>query len=285
MQPSLSGRIRSNSGREHMSVTVARIVGSTRKNWDTSCWSFGGSGPFGPPSFTRPTAASTASLKAFGSFKSSYGGHHKSSKARWPRTHSSTTDPSDQASAKSPRYDASQNNSGAKKPGLPTKSVSSWPDDMSAQSPKSHNLIMPASGRPLPHVAGEPSTSTFSGFTSLCAMPRWWQCRKASAAILAIATTTGSGQPRGWPSRKLKRSRSPASMKQYTYEDDWTTSYNRHTPSCRNRFIASTSRLTLPMFLLAFRIDPPRARSTLDFLMALHATFAPAPSPDFLIQL
>ena len=44
--PSLSGRMRSNSGREHMSVTVASpsrvIFGSTRRRFETSDESFGG---------------------------------------------------------------------------------------------------------------------------------------------------------------------------------------------------------------------------------------------------
>ena len=48
---------------------------------------------------------------------------------------------------------------------------------MSAHNPKSHSLMMPASGRPLPQVAGEPRTCArpFSGFKCLGAMPH---CRE-----------------------------------------------------------------------------------------------------------
>ena len=59
---------------------------------------------------------------------------------------------------------------------------------------------------------GRPNTSTFSGFTSLCA------CFAGGSGVRQSRNPSycdhNSLQPRGWPSKKENRSRSPASIKQ-----------------------------------------------------------------------
>ena len=84
--------------------------------------------------------------------------------------------------------------SGAKKPGDPTKSVSRGSPATSAQSPKSQSFTTPSAS---PHVAGSPTTSTFSGLTSRWATPALWQWRSASARMRMTAQTVPSSQPRG----------------------------------------------------------------------------------------
>ena len=78
----------------------------------------------------------------------------------------------------------------------PTKSVSISPEEMSAQSPKSHNFTMPASPARA-QSAGPPTTKTFSGLTSRCAMPARCACRSANAVIRAMLMMAPASQPRG----------------------------------------------------------------------------------------
>ena len=79
--------------------------------------------------------------------------------------------------------------SGAKKPGLPTKSVNLAPSVIVAQRPKSQSLTMPSVAPPVAHFSGSPQTRTFSGLRSRWAMPALWQWRRPSARMRMICFT------------------------------------------------------------------------------------------------